>query len=120
MDTLRSVLEEIQAGTTVFRPAGTSERDMWDFQPIAKMLEYAQDEGLLANCVAHRESDSAHGWYDLILVRGGLSYKGERFLADERRDTDKKLAEIIQLKPTIYGIGVDLKAIWERWKDRKK
>ncbi|WKV91440.1 hypothetical protein [Halomonas sp. HAL1] len=93
---------------------------MWDFQPIAKILVYAHRNNFLESCVPHKESDSPHGWYDLVIVRGGLTYEGEMFLAKpgEAEKTEKNLEEIIQLSPNIYGIGVNLRALWQRWKNR--
>jgi hypothetical protein len=120
MNTLTSMLEEIRAGTTRFAPISNSESDMRDFQPIAKILVYAHEEGLLESCVPHKESRTAHGWYDRVIVRGGLSYKGEMFLTKPPSTSDDtKLSEIVQLKPSIYGVGIDLKELWKRWKQRK-
>lgn len=120
MDILRSILEEVKTGRTRFEPASAKDSDMWDFQPIAKVLIFAHNEGLLESCAPHKESRTANDWYDLALVRGGLTYKGEMFLAKPKDDTAKKIEAIIQLKPTIYGVGIDLMAIWKRWKERKK
>lgn len=92
---------------------------MWDFQPIAKILDYANNEGLLEDFLPHKESQSGNGWYDLVLVNGGLSYEGEMFLTKPSAESEKKIESIIQLKPSIYGIGIDLNALWKRWKNRK-
>lgn len=119
MTILRSLLEEIKAGTSTFKPASGEEADMWDFQPIAKILDYASSEGLLESFLPHKESETGNGWYDLVLVRGGLSHKGEMFLANPSTEAEKKIESIIQLKPSIYGIGIDLNALWRRWKSRR-
>lgn len=119
MDTLRSILEEIKSGTKAFEPASSKDADMWDFQPIAKILVYAHNEGFLESCLPHKESRTGNDWYDLVLVQGGLSYKGEMFLMKPSADVEKKIEDIIQLKPSIYGVGIDLKALWKRWKGRK-
>lgn len=118
--TLESVLQEVRSGTSSFAPASNSEEDMRDFQPIAKILVYAQQEGLLEKCIPHKESGTGSDWYDLVVVRGGLSYKGEKLLSEPpAAAADQKLSDIIQLKPSVYGIGIDLKALWLRWKNRK-
>ena len=119
MTTLRSLLEEIKVGTTTFKPASEMETDMWDFQPIAKLLDYANSEGLLESYLPHKESETGNHWYDLVLVRGVLSHKGETFLANPSNEAEKKAESIIQLKPSIYGIGIDLNALWKRWKSRR-
>lgn len=119
MTILKSVLEEIKSGTTIFEPASEKEADMWDFQPIAKILDYANSEGLLKNYLPHKDSQTGNDWYDSILVKGGLSYKGETFLTNPSEEVGKKIENIIQLKPSIYGIGIDLNVLWKRWKNRK-
>ena len=120
MDMLREILQEVKDGITTFEPASNAEPDMQDFQAIAKTLIFADAEDLLEKCIPHKESQTSHGWYDLVLVDGGLSYKGEKFMAKADGGTNEQEEEIIQLKPNIYGIGVDLKAAWKRWKNRKR
>lgn len=88
MTTLYSLLEEIKAGTTTFKPASENEADMLDFQPIARMLAYANGEGLLNSFELQRENQSGNRWCDLVLVSGGLSYKGERFLGKPSAETE--------------------------------
>lgn len=93
---------------------------MWDFQPIAKILVHAHKKNYLESCIHHKESDTRHGWYDLVIVLGGLSREGEIFLAaPESDETEDNLEKIIQLKPSIYGVSVDLNALWRRWKSKK-
>ena len=118
MTALKSILEEIKAGTTSFAPASGKEEDMRDFQPIAKLLEYANTKGLLASYKPHKESSTGHRWYDLVLVSGGLSYEGEMFLASANEQVEREAESIVHLKPNFYGVGVDLNALWKRWKNR--
>ncbi|QWT45836.1 hypothetical protein [Azospira inquinata] len=127
MTTLRSLLEEIKMGRKRFRPASTNEADMLDFQPIAKLIDYANTEGFLESYVPHKESATGNCWYDLVVVNGGLSHKGGLFLEKLNIETEEKIESIIQLKPSIYGIGIDLIALWralwnrwKNWKNRKK
>lgn len=136
MSTLVSVLEEVGEGKSRFSPTSTAEADMRDFQPIAKFLLHAQQEGFLEKCVPHKESQTGNDWYDLIMVVGGLSYKGEMFLRQSVQtntthyidkifqqsipaNAEKDINDIFQLKPNIYGFSIDLKALWKRWKQRK-
>lgn len=124
------------AGKSKFLPTSTAEADMRDFQEIAKFLLHAQQEGFLEKCVQHKESQTGNDWYDLIMVVGGLSYKGEMFLRQPVQtnttqdidaifqqqvpaNTDQDINDIFQLKPNIYGFGIDLNALWKRWKKRK-
>lgn len=119
MSTLKSLLEEIKPGTTSFTPASSKENDIQDFQPIAKMLDFANNEGLLETYESHKESYSGNCWYDSVLVKGGLSHKGKKFLAEPSAETEKRMEDVIILKPNFHGIGIDLKALWQRWKNRK-
>jgi hypothetical protein len=118
MRELEVVLEEIRAGKKSFQPATRADQDMRDFQPIAKMLVYAHREQLLESCVPHKESETGHDYYDLVVVPGGLSYKGELYLAEtppksvESAGTDAP--EIFAIRPTFWGISIDLKALWRR------
>jgi hypothetical protein len=101
MDTLRSVLKKIQDGMTHFEPTSNDEKDMRDFQTIAKVLMRAHDQGLLESCVPHKESATGNRWYDSVLVSGGLSYKGEKFLTEPTdKNIETKLDEIVQRKST--------------------
>lgn len=117
MNALRSVLEEVRSGTTTFRPVSMDQKNMEEFQPIAKLLVYAMEEGLLENCVPHKESGTSHSWYDLVMVLGGLSHRGEMLLA--KPDEDSSWYDFLQLKPGAFGVNYDLKAAWERWKETR-
>lgn len=116
MDILRAILQEVLDGTTVFKPKSSSEQDMQEFQPIAKVLAYADRQGFLEHYVPHKESSTGNMWYDLVMVSGGLSYEGEQFLATPASGAEADLEQIIHLNPSIYGVGVDLWALWHKWK----
>ena len=55
---------------------------MIEFQNIAKVLVYANEQGYLSECKPHRETSTSNHWYDLVMVTNGLSYEGEAFLMD--------------------------------------
>jgi len=122
MDTLKSVLQEVKDGRQHFDPVSNTEGDKRDFQPIAKMLVHANSEGLLDSFSAFKdEAEGPYDWYTTVSVLGGLSHKGEMFLAAPASgDGDKQLAEAVLLKPNLYGVGVDLKVLWARWRARKR
>lgn len=48
----------------------------------------------------------------------GLSYQGILYLegSDEKNKTKTK-NDILLLKPSFFGIGIDLNALWRRWKN---
>lgn len=124
MELLKELLKEISEGKKLFKPEDTSETSMEAFQPIAKALVYANKCGYLDKCNIHRESRTSHGWYDLILVQGGLSYLGKEYLATGASSTAPQELrgeeDIIELKPNISGIGVNLNAFLRWWKNRNK
>lgn len=76
MDVIKQLLTEIKEGKSSFQPASNSKADMADFQSVAKILIYADQEDWLNSIEVHRESRTKNNWYDLIIVQGGLSYKG--------------------------------------------
>lgn len=120
MSTLVELLQEIADGRKSFSPCSSSEIDMVEFQPIAKALVFADKQGYLDGFLAHKESSTANGWYDSILVKSGLTYEGEQFLRSPSPEAENDMNEVIRLRPEIYGIGVDLKALWRKWKNRKQ
>ena len=120
MNILLELLQEIADGRSSFSPASSAETDMVEFQPIAKVLVFANKQGYLDGFLMHKESSTANGWYDSILVRGGLTYEGEQFLQLPKTELENEANEIIRLKPEIYGIGVDLNALWRKLKSSKK
>jgi len=115
MDALKEILREIQKGRIEFSPRSQSVEDMQAFQPIAKMLLYANNEEFLEGYLEHKESETSYNFYDFILVKGGLSYQGELYLNDTKNESRKSLEEIIQIKPNIFGIDIDIIAFWKRY-----
>jgi hypothetical protein len=79
---IREILQEIKSGKKSFAPRSLSEPDMVEFQSIAKALAHANDKGYLDGFSAHHESSTPNNWYDLVIVKNGLSYAGETFLID--------------------------------------
>ena len=121
MNVFKEILQEIQEGRATFNPISESLADMKNFQPIAKIILFAYDEGLLEGCSAHKESETAYNFYDFVLVKGGLNYQGEQYLQnieDENIEDEniEKMNKIIQLKPSIYGVEIDIIALWKHFK----
>ena len=85
MDAVKQILTEIKEGKKVFKPASNSKEDMEEFQFVAKLLIWADKEGLLDTIVVHQESRTVNSWYDHIFVENGLSQAGEVHLANERK-----------------------------------
>jgi hypothetical protein len=45
-----------------------------------------------------------------------LMSRKDRIQGHDVENQDSKTEDVIQLKPNIYGIGVDLKALWRKLK----
>ena len=87
MELLKSVLREISDGKRDYAPSGESPREVKDFQPIAKCLVYANENNLLKGMVTQesmRHSD--YGSYIRVLLKGGLTLEGDRYLEGESGD----------------------------------
>jgi hypothetical protein len=117
MDILKEILKEIQNGQIEFKPVSQSLTDIQDFQSIAKALSFANEEGLLEEYIPHKNTDDEKFLYDLIIIPSGLSYKGNQYLLNQNTNNTAQNNEIIILKPSLFGVGIDLKAIWNRWKN---
>lgn len=117
MNVLKEILEEIQEGRTIFNPISQSSVEMKNFQPIAKILLFAHKEGLIEGFAEHKESETAYNLYDFVLVKGGLSYQGEKYLQNIEDENTEKINKIIQLKPSIYGVEIDIIALWKHFKN---
>jgi len=117
MDIVKQILTEIMEGKKSFKPASDSQSDMEDFQSVAKIMIYADQQGWLNSFKVHREIRTANNWYDLILVQNGLSYEGKQYLqkmfADDNTNSPTQ-EDIIELKPNFMGLGVNLNALL-RW-----
>jgi hypothetical protein len=123
MNIVRQILLEIREGKKSFRPVSNSHSDMEDFQSVAKVLIHADQQGWLNSCIVHRESRTANDQYDLILVEKGISYEGEQYLDDIPSDNNTNSSapeDIIEVKPSIFGVGVNLNALMRWWKKRTK
>lgn len=109
--TLRALLEAIRSGKREFRPTAEPV-DIEAFQGIAKVFVFAAEQGYLDKPVWHQESQSGHSWYDLVVATNGLSFKGEQFLASPEPQVALQQEEIIEIRPNICGLGLNLRALW--------
>lgn len=90
---------------------------MHEFQPIAKLLIYASQNRLIDSVKIHNESESANGWYDLIVVQGGLTEEGKVYLENPPSTSDDdELDDIFQSEPWIGDAGTDIDELWNQWK----
>ncbi len=122
MDAIRQLLTEIKEGKSSFRPYSDSKEHMVDFQSVAKLLIYADQQGWLNSLKVHMGSRTANSWYDLVVVQGGLSYKGEQYLINPpvvSSTSSEAQEDIIELKPNFMGLGINLNALWRYFKKKK-
>lgn len=122
MELMREVLQKIKSGKMHFQPHSTSAEALQEFQPIAQRIESAARRGWIHD--AKIERSRARATYNLakqVIAVGPLTLEGEKFLAETQSPSVAPQAipkEIFQLKPSIYGLGVDLKAAYS-WVRRK-
>ena len=122
MEDLRKLLIQVREGRTSFTPDGPSKEEMIAFQPIAKALIHAKQMGYLEDCHARKESRTGQGYYALVMLRGGLSYLGEKFLEQSPAGENnagslqqpQSTEDVIDLKPNFFGLGVNLNALWRK------
>lgn len=81
-DKLRKVLALIHAGQSSFEPRDKSDEALKEFQFVAKCLIYAKQEELIDTLIPHQNKQTEQWLYDLFILRGGLTYKGEQFLKE--------------------------------------
>lgn len=83
MDPLYEILLAINNGLTTYKPLGNTEEEMRDFQSVVKRLQYAEREGFVEKLKIHTESRTRHSWHDLVLVQGGLTFKGMAYIKNK-------------------------------------
>lgn len=83
MSDLKNILKRVQSGERHFRAEDHNLDSLRRFQPIAKALVHAKNEGLLEDCKFSKESLCGDLYYDVVYVIGGLSFKGEEYLQRE-------------------------------------
>lgn len=118
MEDVRAILQQIHDGQRSFRPVSDSPADMEAFQDIAKALAFADSKGFLDGYMSHQESYTGNRWYVLAIVKNGLTYPGQQYLAEPEVPTASVRPEVLQLKPNFHGVGIDLKALWRRMRGK--
>lgn len=78
MDILKEVLAAVSKGETKFSPEGSDETDIRRFQPLARALFHAKEEGLIGRVHFHKSAEFGEWLTTMVLVSEGLTYKGMR------------------------------------------
>lgn len=103
---LHEILRKVKSGSTCFEPSSDSSEDVRKFQPIAKAVIYARDNGYLERIIADRDPTSIEGFYCAVLVSGGLTYSGETLLQEvsgQPTPADETLTQLLGHIPS-YNI----------------
>jgi hypothetical protein len=79
---MQEALRMVQSGVGNFAPSSDSPNDLRAFQPLAKALFAAHQDGLLnsASFIVSKKRDT-HDMYVTVVTSGGLTYKGDQWLA---------------------------------------
>lgn len=107
-----------------------------EFQALVESLSEAKALGLVYEVAIQRSMLRAtYNHAVRVLVAGGLTPAGKQWLSDYAEEQERKKIrdaqrtaqipsvkqepEVFQLKPTIWGMGVDLKALWRKFRARR-
>lgn len=109
---LHEILRKIHSGVRSFQPDSSSPEDIINFQRIAKSIVHAHSQGYLDQIIPRREHHTGNGYYAVILVRGGLSFKGEHILqqfSGQPTPVDESLADLLGKIP-----GQSIREKWNK------
>ena len=110
MELLRNILEQVQGGKTHFLPQAESQEDLASFQSVAAALKQANTLGYLSAVFRESRMRDSYGFVLEAIVNGPLSYEGLQYLSTPPPAPQPRDPDIFQLKPSLYGIGIDLRA----------
>ena len=82
---LVEALRLVKLGRANFSPNGQDEESLQEFQRLAKTLVHAEKNGLVERCVAIKDSMRGQLYYRGIVVSGGLTYSGEKYLEEHEQ-----------------------------------
>jgi hypothetical protein len=125
MEQMREILESIHHHEEMhFRPRNDSPEAVKEFQSIAKRIVAAHERGYLVSTHFLRSNmEETRGFILDIMVNGGLTFEGEQFLSNPpKQDLAPALRgaeageDIIEIKPNVAGIGVNLNEAYRRLK----
>lgn len=98
MSDLTDILKRVKGGESSFKPDDHSPESLHRFQSIGKALAHASREGLLEHCEFSKDSMDGDLYYNMAIVIGGLSFKGDEYL---RQETTLK-GWLLKRSPSIF------------------
>jgi len=117
---LKAILNSIDNGKYAYKPEQNDFESLKAFQDTAKRLIYAKEEGYISDLKHQIDYQKPGRLIRNLVVNGGLTLKGEQFLTSTQEESQatEKTEDIIEIKPNIAGIGLNLNAAF-RWFKRK-
>lgn len=85
MNLVTSLMLEIRSGKLRFQPKASDEDSLREFQLVAKALVHAHELGLVGRVQTHKNATTGEWLIDYAWVDGGLTYRGELFLDQNRK-----------------------------------
>ncbi len=124
MEQMKEILRRIHDGETSFKPKDDSPEAVKAFQPVAKRIVAAHGKGYLVKAdFLNSNIEGSSGYVLCIIVTGGLTFEGERFLSSPP-EQDRAPADLIKFEPKILGMKLEGNELYRRlkrwWKSRKK
>lgn len=83
MELLKDVLRWVNEGRSDFAPDDGTPESLKAFQSVAKRLVEAEKYGLLERVYPNKSSMRGDVFFLRVIVAGGVTFKGERFLKGE-------------------------------------
>ena len=118
VDLIREALKQVRNGKTRFAPETETAEGLRSFQEVAAALKSASNSGYIHATFIESGKRGTHGYTLEAIVSGSLTHEGLQYLAPVADVSLAKASDIIQLKPNIYGLGIDLRAAYG-WLIRK-
>ena len=120
MQQLKDILSLIQSGKIRYQPEKDDFDSLVKFQQITKHILYAKSQGWIHDVKYQNDYQHSGRLICNLIVQGGVTFKGEQFMKSRIAASSSTSFEedIIELKPNIAGIGVNLNAAY-RWLKNK-
>ena len=78
------LLEQIASGVVIFEPFYRRGRELLEFQATVERLLEMHQLGLVQQVWTQQREIAGTEYYDMAVVRGGLTTEGEQMLAKQR------------------------------------
>ena len=76
------LLKQLASGIYIFEPFYRSGRELQEFQTTVERLQEMKELGLVQYVWLQKRDIAGCEYYDMAVVRGGLTEEGERVLAE--------------------------------------